>query len=67
MSNIKWAGTPCGYTRSRAKSKRVDRWKVGAPVQREAAPSMGAEYWLGVIGVFTACITLMVWAALAAA
>lgn len=67
MCNVKWVGKPCGYNRSRAKSKRVDRWMVGVPVQRVEAQPMGADYWLGVIGVFTACIILMVWAALAAA
>lgn len=67
MSNVKWVGQPTGYSRSRAQSKRVDRWRVGSPVQRVKQPPMGADYWIGVIGVFLACITLIFWAALAAA
>lgn len=67
MCNIKWVGTPCGYTRSRARSKRVNRWRLSAPVQRVKAQPMGADYWLSVFGIFTVCIILMIWTALAAA
>lgn len=67
MSNVKWAGMPCGYTRSRAQNKRVNRWVLGLPAQRVKAQPMGAAYWLGVLGIFTLCIAVTFWAALAAA
>lgn len=67
MSNVKWVGSPCGYTRSRAKKKRVDRWMVSVPVQRTNPQPMGADYWLCVIGVFLLCFAVMIWAALISA
>lgn len=63
MCNVKWAGTPCGYTRSRATRKRVDRW-ASAPARQTMAEKKDARYWLGVIGVFAACLAVMTWAAL---
>lgn len=67
MNHVKWVGTPGGRVGGRAHSKPVNRWMVGTPVQRTKAPPMGADYWLGVIGIFLACFILMAWAAIAAA
>lgn len=69
MSNVKWVGTPCGYTRSRTKKKRTDRWPTSMPMERVKVYSqpMGSDYWFGVIGLFLLCFALMVWAALAGA
>lgn len=64
MCNVKWVGTPAGYTRSRVKRKRTDRWMIGTSVRGASRDQTDAGYWLGVLGIFTACAVLMAWAAL---
>lgn len=62
MNNVKWVGTPGGYARSSGQWARPACYTVRLP--RERAQPMGAGYWLCVIGVFTLCFAVMIWAAL---
>lgn len=62
MNNVKWVGASGGYARSSGQRPRTGCYTVRMP--RERARPMGAEYWLGVIGVFLLCFAVLVWAAM---
>lgn len=54
MCNVKWAGTPTEYTRSRSSSKRSDRWM--SPTPRTEWCFM---LWFSVASIVLSCVALI--------